>query len=99
MNNYDRQISLTTLDSSTINQINVLKSQNPQQKILIEIQNTKGISSQLLNTLNQDIYIRIEGGYDKAIANRLGQIKDFYEETGIFKFWKSLRKEKRLKIA
>lgn len=86
MNNYDRQISLTTLDSSTINQINVLKSQNPQQKILIEIQNTKGISSQLLNTLNQDIYIRIEGGYDKAIANRLGQIKDFYEETGIFKF-------------
>lgn len=74
MNNYDRQISLTTLDSSTINQINVLKSQNPQQKILIEISNTKGISSQLLNKLNQDISIRIAGAYDKERVARLGHI-------------------------
>ncbi len=82
MSNYDRKISLTTLNSRTIAKINALKSQNPRQKILIEIPNTKGISSQLLNTLNQDISIRIAGAYDKERVDRLGN--DQYEngETG-----------------
>ena len=84
MNNYDRKISLTTLNASTISQINALKTQNPQQKILIEIPNTKGISSELLKNLDKGISIRIEGGYDKSRANRLGQIKDFHETTGIY---------------
>ena len=61
-----------------------IKSIHPQQKILIEIPNTKGISSELLKTLNKDVSIRIEGGYDKERANRLGQIKDFHETTGIY---------------
>lgn len=82
MNNYDRKISLTTLDSSTISQINALKSQNPQQRILIEIPNTKGISSQLLNTLNKDISIRIAGAYDKERVARLGNIQYENGETG-----------------
>lgn len=82
MNNYDRKISLTTLDLSTISQINALKSQNPQQRILIEIPNTKGISSQLLNTLHQDISIRIAGAYDKERVARLGHIQYDNGETG-----------------
>lgn len=82
MSNYDRKISLTTLNSRTIAKINALKSQNPRQKILIEIPNTKGISSQLLNTLNQDISIRIVGAYDKERVDRLGNVQYKNGETG-----------------
>lgn len=82
MSNYDRKISLTTLDSSTINQINAIKTQNPQQKILVEIPNTRGISSELLKTLNQDISIRIAGAYDKERVSRLGNVRYSNGETG-----------------
>lgn len=82
MSNYDRKISLTTLNSRTIAKINALKFQNPRQKILIEIPNTKGISSQLLNTLNQDISIRIAGAYDKERVDRLGNVQYENGETG-----------------
>lgn len=82
MSNYDRKISLTTLDASTINKINAIKTQNPKQKILVEIPNTKGISSKLLKTLNQDISIRIAGAYDKERVDRLGVVRYSNGETG-----------------
>ena len=82
MDKYDKKISLATLDSSTISQINAIKAKNPQQKILVEIPNTKGISSELLKKLNRDIFIRIAGAYDKERVSRLGNVKYSNGETG-----------------
>ena len=82
MSNYDRKISYTTLDSRTIQEINNIRAQNPRQKILIEIPNTKGISSDLIKKLDPSVSIRIAGGYDKDRVARLGNVVYKNGETG-----------------
>ncbi len=82
MSNYDRKISYTTLDSKTIQEINNIRAQNPKQKILIEIPNTKGISSELIKKLDPSVSIRIAGGYDKDRVARLGNVVYKNGETG-----------------
>ena len=82
MNNYDIKISLPTLNKHTINKINTIQDQNPHKKILVKIPNTKGISSELLKTLNQDIFIRIAGAYDEERVSRLGNVQYSNGETG-----------------
>ena len=82
MSNYDKKFELTTLNSSVIQQINDYRNQNKSQKILIEIPNTKGISSELLKKLSPSVSIRIAGAYDKERVNRLGNIRYRNGETG-----------------
>ncbi len=82
MSNFDRKIELKTLTPSVIQQLNAIREQNPSQKILVEIPNTRGISSKLLKTLDSRISIRIAGAYDKDRVSRLGGVRYDDGETG-----------------
>lgn len=82
MNQYDGKIKLSTLNSNMIKKINEIQMINPNQKLYIEIPNTKGISSKMLRQLASNISIRIEGAYDKERVSRLGDIKYADGETG-----------------
>ena len=82
MNGYDRIIYTSRLDWSLINEINKSKTLNPQEKILIEVPDTKGISSYFLNMLNQDVHIRIAGAYDRERVDRLRNVRYKNGETG-----------------
>lgn len=82
MSDYDKKIELRTLNPSIIQQVNTMRKQNPSLKILIEIPNTKGISSELLQTLDSRVSIRIAGAYDKERVSRLGGVNYSNGETG-----------------
>ena len=51
MNQYDGKIKLSTLNSNMIKKINEIQMKNPNQKLYIEIPNTRGISSKMLRQL------------------------------------------------
>ena len=57
-------------------------------KILVEVQNTKGITSSMIRQLNSNIAIRIAGGYDKNRINRYGKdlkwSSNYYDEAVIY---------------
>ena len=82
MSDYDRKFEIKTLTPSVIQQLNAMRQQNPSQRILIEIPNTKGISSDLLKTLDSRVSIRIAGAYDKERVSRLGNVQYKNGETG-----------------
>ncbi len=63
---YDYQDKIT-FDSNKPFDINYIKNvcnQHPNSKILVEVQNTKGITSSMIRQLGSNIAIRIAGGYD-----------------------------------
>ena len=73
MKKFDSIINLTPpIYESDIEFVNNIYRSNKEKKVLIEIENTKGLSSELLKKLDEDIFIRVESGYDK---NRI----DMYE--------------------
>lgn len=66
MKKFDSIINLTPpIYESDIEFVNNIYRSNKEKKVLIEIENTKGLSSELLKKLDEDIFIRVESGYDK----------------------------------
>lgn len=66
--------------------------QYPNSNILVEVQNTKGISSSMIRQLGSNVAIRIAGGYDEErLARYKGQFfgkestEDYYYNSVIYK--------------
>ena len=62
---YDYKITFSQNQPFDINYINRLCNQHPNNKYLIEVENTKNISSHMLRQLPHNVIIRIAGGYDE----------------------------------
>ncbi len=92
MNKYDKILKLAIpIKKMDIEFVNDISRQYPNYKILIEIKNTRGLSSKLLENLNENIDIRVEGGYDqtrrKAFKNVIfsdGEDSSYYYEAVIY---------------
>lgn len=82
MSNFDVKFTPDTLTPSAIQRLNNIKRSDPSQKILVDIPNTKGISSEMLKTLDPGVSIRIAGAYDEERVKRLGGVKYSNGETG-----------------
>lgn len=82
ISDYNRIVRCTTLTPSKIQELNDMRRKNPSQRILVEIPNTKGISSELLEKLSPRISIRIAGAYDKKLVERRKGVRYVSGETG-----------------
>lgn len=82
MYNYNQTLKYTSLNEAVINHLNTMLEQNPHQTILVEIPNTKGVSSNLLRQLNPRVSLRIAGAYDDKRIQRYGKTKYKNGETG-----------------
>lgn len=65
MDNYDLIYGAQFLNDTAINYLNKSRKENPNAKIVIEISNTRFLSSKQLRKLDSTISIRIAGGYTK----------------------------------
>lgn len=79
---YQYKLSLKPEETFNVNYVNNICKHYPNSKILIEVQNTKGISSTMLKQLNSNILIRIAGGYDTDRINRYG--KDLFWSSNYY---------------
>lgn len=77
--NYDIKLKFNSLDEKTVAYINSLVGNN---NVLIEIPNTKGISSELVKKLDSRVYIRVSGGYNDELIRNLGNVRYSNGETG-----------------
>ncbi len=71
--NFSRKFKFDTLDESTINYINNIANSG-NDNILIEIPNTKGISSNLIRKLDNKVSIRVVGGYTDEVVNNMRNV-------------------------
>lgn len=85
---YDYKITFSLNEPFDINYIKNVCSQHPNSKILVEVQNTKGISSSMIRQLGSNVGIRIAGGYDEERINRYGKdlhwTSNFYNDAVIY---------------
>ena len=81
MSNYELR-KYKTLTNTIVSEINKIQKDNPTKKIVIQIPNTKGVSSSLLGKIDSRISIRIAGGYDEDRVRRLGKKVYKNGETG-----------------
>ena len=63
MTDYIYKLKTDNLDEEKIQKLNNLCYNNPGYKILVNIDNTRGLSSQMLMMLNSNVDIRVAGGY------------------------------------
>ena len=61
---YQYKITFKLNEPFNINYIKKVCNQYPNSKILVEVQNTKGITSSMIRQLDSNIAIRIAGGFD-----------------------------------
>ena len=61
---YQYKITFKLNEPFDVNYIKNVCDQYPNSKILVEVQNTKGITSSMIRQLGSNIAIRIAGGYD-----------------------------------
>lgn len=59
------KITFSLNETFDINYIKNVCNQYPNSKILVEVQNTKGISSSMIRQLGSNVAIRIAGGFDE----------------------------------
>ena len=71
-------------DSFDVNYINIMCKTHPKEKFLIEIQNTKGITSDMIKALDPNIAIRIAGGYDEYRIQKRKNVLFTNGESGEF---------------
>lgn len=86
---YDRTFNFNTIDQQVIDYVNEIKKNNPGTTILINIPNTKGISSEMLKGLNSKVAIRIAGGYDNDRVEKNKNNRYVGGETGEY-YWDSV---------
>lgn len=80
--NYQHKITFELNEPFDINYIKNVCNQYPNSRILVEVQNTKGITSSMIRQLSPNISIRIAGGYDTDRIRRHGNIRFKNGETG-----------------
>ena len=71
--NFGKKFKFDTLDESTVNYINNIVNGN-NDNILVEIPNTKGISSELIKKLNNRVFIRVAGGFTDEVVNNMRNV-------------------------
>lgn len=88
---YDYKIKLRHNQPFDINYIKSRCNSYPHYNILVEVQNTKDISSYLIRQLPSNVYIRIAGGYDEEKVSRNrhlhysnGETGEYYENAVIY---------------
>lgn len=79
---YQYKIAFKLNEQFDINYIKKVCNQYPNSKILVEVQNTKGITSSMIRQLEPNVSIRIAGGYDEERLTRNSNIKFSNGETG-----------------
>lgn len=68
--NYQYKITFKLNKQFDINYIKNVCNQYPHSKILVEVQNTRGITSSMIRQLGSNVVIRIAGGYDEERISR-----------------------------
>lgn len=63
---YDKKITFSLNQRFDVNDINNYCRQHPKENVLIEVQNTKGITSSMIRQLGNNVAIRIAGGFDES---------------------------------
>ena len=88
---YQYKITFKLNEPFDINYIKNVCNQYPNSKILVEVQNTKGMTSSMIRQLGSNVAIRIAGGYDEErIARYKGQFfgnestDDYYYNSVIY---------------
>ncbi len=85
---YQYKITFRLNEPIDIEYIREISRRYPNSKILVEVQNTKGISSSMIKQLDPSIAIRIAGGYDSDRINRYGKdlnwSSNYYEDAVIY---------------
>ncbi len=88
---YLYKITFALNEPLDINRINNVCRQYPNSPILVEIQNTKGITSSMIRQLNPNVAIRIAGSYDKDRLERYKgcsfkteSLEDYYYNSVIY---------------
>ena len=83
---YQYILSFKLNEPFDVNYVNSICNKYPNSNILVEVQNTKGISSDMIRQLNSNAAIRIAGGYDKKRVE-LNKNRKFSDgETGQYYF-------------
>lgn len=78
---YQYKLIFTNNKPFDVNYINNFCQRYPNDNVLVEIENTKGITSSQLKKLNPNVAIRIAGGYTEERIKNKGNIK-YSKETG-----------------
>lgn len=85
---YQYKIKFKLNQPFDINYIKNVCNQYPNSKILVEVQNTKGMSSSMLRQLSSNVAIRVAGGYDEDRISRYGKdlrwASNYYYESVIY---------------
>ncbi len=88
---YQYKITFKLNEPFDINYIKNVCNQYPNSKILVEVQNTKGMTSSMIRQLGSNVAIRIAGGYDEERISRYkGQYfgnestEDYYYNSVIY---------------
>lgn len=85
---YQYKITFKLNEPFDINYITNVCNQYPNSKILVEVQNTKGISSSMIRQLSSNVAVRIAGGYDSERISRYGKdlhwSSNYYNEAVIY---------------
>ena len=80
--NYRYTITFKENEPFNVNYVNDCYRKYPNDNILVEVANTKGITSNMLRQLNPRAVIRIAGGYDKKRVEQYKHVKYKGGETG-----------------
>lgn len=89
--NYCRKITFALNEPYDVIYVNNVCNMYPNEKILVEVQNTKGISSLDIRKTNNNVDFRIVGGYDerrvklnKNSKYKSGETGDYYFSSVIY---------------
>ena len=85
---YQYKITFKLNEPFDINYIKNVCNQYPNSKILVEVQNTKGMTSSMIRQLGSNVAIRIAGGFDAERISRYGKdlhwSSNYYNEAVIY---------------
>ena len=81
---YQYKITFKLNEPFDINYIKNVCNQYPNFKILVEVQNTKGITSSMIRQLGSNVSIRIAGGFDEARCKNGHFTGNEYTESVIY---------------
>ena len=88
---YQYKITFDYNEPLDIDFINNVCKKYPNKNILVEVKNTKGITSSELKNLNSSVKIRVSGGYDeqrvkinKGKQYKTGETGEYYENSVIY---------------
>ena len=80
MDNYNHIFTYNNNKEFNINQINEYIKNNPNHKVLVKLNNTVGISSEMINKISKNIDIRIAGAFDDTRINNYKKARFYNEE-------------------